>query len=151
MAHVVPTAADLIARYPAFADVPTATIDVHIADAAATAVDTSWSEASYAPAIAAFAAHRMTLLDIGVHGDVAGFLGKGVTRIRTGNFDASFSEGRVAATSSGALDATRYGQEYKRLLKMEKGGPRVVPAGAGVGDFGHIYQRNDGTYTPWGF
>jgi hypothetical protein len=126
MAYDIPTAADLIARYPAFADVPVATIDTHIADASTQGVDTSWAEADYAPAIAAFAAHRMALLSIGDHGEVVGFARAGLTRIRSGNFDASFSERAVGRASGGELSATPYGRAYKSLLQKNKGGPRIV-------------------------
>lgn len=151
MAYEIPTAAELIARYPAFAAVPGATIDIHLADAAANGADTSWVEADYAPAVIALAAHNMALLNIGDHGEAAGFARAGLTRIRTGNFDAAFSEGKVAAASGGGFDATPYGQIYKRLLRKNKAGPRVLGARPGAGDWGHIYQHNDGSYTPWGF
>jgi hypothetical protein len=99
MAHEVPTAADLKARYPAFADVADATVDIHIADASTTGVDTSWLEADYAPAISALAAHNMALLNIGAHGEAAGYARQGLTRIRSGSFDASFSDKAVSRAS----------------------------------------------------
>lgn len=125
MAYDLPTAADLITRYPAFADVAVETIDLHISDASSGA-DTSWVEADYAPAIAALAAHNMALLGIGAQGEVAGYARAGVTRIRSGNFDASFSEGAVVKASSGSFEATPYGRIYKVLLQRNRGGPRVV-------------------------
>jgi hypothetical protein len=149
MAYTVPTAADLKVRYPAFAAVSDDTIAIHLADASTQAVDTSWSEGSYTPAIAAFAAHKMALLGIGEHGEAAGYARAGVTRIRSGNFDASFSERRVGQASSGKLDATPYGQEYQTLLRREKGGPRIVAPAASVPypwcPTGHT---NDGTPLP---
>lgn len=134
MAYTIPTAANLIARYPAFAAVATATIDVHIADAATDAVDTSWPEALYAPAIAAKAAHEMALLGLGEQGEAAGYAAAGVASIRTGNFQASFSQGSVDRASRGGLDATPYGRAYKRLLRNAKGGPRVVARATFAGD-----------------
>ncbi|MCA9269519.1 MAG: DUF4054 domain-containing protein [Planctomycetales bacterium] len=130
MAYEVPTAAYLKARYPAFDAVADATIDVHIADAAASAVDTSWREADYQPAIASYAAHKMAMLDIGSHGQAAGYARQGVTSIRSGNFQASFDADKAKAAAAGSLDATPYGQEYKRLLYINRGGVRVVPSKA---------------------
>lgn len=149
MAYDVPTAATLKAKYPAFADVADATVDVHLADAAATAVDTSWREADYAPAIMAFAAHRMATLDIGAHGQVAAYARQGVTSIRSGSFSATFDADKAKAAAAGALDATPYGQEYKRLLGMNKGGPRVVAARVETNPYGWPFRRrNDGLIIP---
>lgn len=133
MAYEIPTAADLIARYPAFTDTPTATVDVHIADASTSAVDTSWTETDYAPAIAAKAAHEMALLGLGSQGEAAGYAAAGVSRIKSGNFDASFDSDSVKRAAAGGLDATPYGRAYKRLLKKNKGGPRVVAMGNETG------------------
>lgn len=130
MTHTIPTAADLIARYPAFALVPGATIGVYIADAATQAVDLSWTALNYGPAIAAKAAHEMALLGLGDHGEAAAQMAAGVTSVRSGNFAATFSAERAKAASGGGLDATPYGLTYRRLLRSEKGGPRVVPASA---------------------
>lgn len=133
MAYEIPTAADLVARYPAFADVAESTIAVHIADAATSAVDTSWAEAEYAPAIAAKAAHEMALLGLGAQSESAGYAAAGVTSIRSGNFQAQFSADAVKKASGGGLDATVYGLAYKRLLKRNRGGPRVVARSAYAG------------------
>ncbi len=151
MAYDLPTAADLKARYPAFADVDDATVDVHIADAAAQGVDTTWSEGAYAPAVCAYAAHRMALLNIGDHGEVAGFKRQGLTSIRSGGFSASFGDRAAARAAAGGLDATPYGQAYKVLLRQEKGGPRVVGGGPVADPWGPLAQQNDGGILPWAF
>jgi len=130
MAYTIPTAADLIAKYPAFADVATATVDAHIADASVQAVDTSWPEEYYAAAIAAKAAHEMALLGLGVQSESSGYAAAGVTSIRSGNFQASFSADAVKKASDGGLDATAYGRAYKSLLRKAKGGPRVIARGS---------------------
>ena len=148
MAYEIPTAADLIARYPAFADVAPATIDVHIADAAQTAVDKSWAEPDYAPAIASKAAHEMALLGIGEQGEAAGYAAAGVSRIRSGNFDASFETGAVARAAAGGLDATPYGRAYKRLLRANKGGPRVVAVGGDTLVASPFVRLNNGQIFP---
>jgi len=133
MAYQIPTAANLIARYPAFAAVPTATIDVHIADAASAAVDTSWPEPYYAPAIAAKAAHEMALLGIGEQSEAAGQAAAGVTSLRSGNFQVQFSADAVKRANDGGLSATYYGRAYKVLLRKAKGGPRVVASATFAG------------------
>lgn len=148
MAYAIPTAAELIARYPAFAAVPPATIDVHIADASVQAVDTSWGETDYAPAIAAKAAHEMALLGLGDRGEAAGYAAAGVTQIRSGNFQASFSSDAVKKASGGGLDATPYGVAYKRLLRKNRGGPRLAGGGAGVDPWGPVALQNNGQFLP---
>ena len=148
MAYEIPTAADLIARYPAFAAVAVATIDVHIADAAASSVDESWFEADYALAISAKAAHEMALLGLGDHGEAAGYAAAGVTSVKSGNFQASFSAEKVKAASGGKLDATPYGQTYKRLLHRNKGGPRVVALGGEAVSASPFVRLNNGQVYP---
>lgn len=148
MAYEIPTAADLIARYPAFAAVAPETIEIHIADAAASGVDTSWAEADYAPAIVALAAHNMALLGLGDQGEAAGYAAAGVTSIRTGNFQASFSERRVNDASGGGFAATVYGRIYKVLLQRNRGGPRVVGGGTYDSAWGYRYQQNNGVILP---
>lgn len=128
MAYDIPTAADLTAFYPAFAAVNPVTITQHITRASVDAVDTSWSEASYAGAIIDYAAHTMALVGLGEQDETAKYARAGVTGIRSGNFSANFSDKKVSKSSGGTLDATPYGQSYKRALRREKGGPRVVPA-----------------------
>lgn len=151
MAYNAPTAADLIARYPAFAAVAVETINVHLADAAASDVDTTWAEADYAPAIAAAAAHRMALLGIGESSEVQKYARAGVTGIRTGNFSANFSDAKVAKASGDGFDATPYGHAYKVLLKKNKGGPRIIGARVVGGGFGPLAQQNDGGILPWAY
>lgn len=148
MAYTIPTAEQLIARYPAFAAVAVATIDVHIGDASTQDVDTSWPEAQYAPAIAAAAAHRMALLGIGEQSEVERYAAAGLSSIRTGDFQASFNDTKVRRSSGGGWDATPYGRAYKTLLRSAKGGPRVVGALRGSGGWGPTAQQNDGQLLP---
>lgn len=148
MAYEIPTAATLKAKYPAFAGVADATVDIWLADAAATAVDTTWREADYAPAILAFAAHRMALQNIGEHGQVTGYARQGVTNLRSGSFGVSLDPDKAKAAASGSLDATPYGQEYKRLLGANKGGPHVVATRLTGGGTWPFFRRNDGVVIP---
>ena len=107
MAHTPPTAADLKARYPAFADVLDATVEAWITDAQRI-VTTSWDEADYAPGIMSLAAHSMTLQGIGASG--AAQLPAGVTRFRSASMDVAVSETAANARARGGYSATGYGQ-----------------------------------------
>jgi hypothetical protein len=151
LAYTIPTAADLKALYPAFADVADATVDAWIAKASTEAVDTSWQEIDYAPAIIDYAAHRMALLGLGVQSEVEGYARAGLTGIRSGSFSANFSDKKVSKASGGSLDATAYGQSYKLLLRRNKGGPRVVPGAAPIDDgWGPTGRLVNGAHLPWG-
>lgn len=148
MAYTEPTPADVKARYPAFADVADETVQVHLDDTA-TSVDVSWREADYIPAKAALAAHTMALAGIGARSEVEGFAAAGVNRVRSGNFDVSISDSRASRASGGTLDATPYGQAYKRILKRNKGGPRLAGGPAPACGWGPTAQQNDGVVLPW--
>lgn len=148
MAYTEPTPADLKARYPAFADVDDATVQVYLDDTV-TSVDGSWREADYIPAKVAKAAHEMALLGIGKRSEAEGWAASGLTRLKSGNLDVAFSDAKVAKASGGTLDATPYGQAYKRILKRNKGGPRVVPARLSPRGWGPTAQQNDGGVLPW--
>ena len=126
MAHTVPTAAEFKAKYPTVFDaVADATVDAYISDASTEAVDQSWPEAYYKPAIMAFAAHQMFLLNIGAHSETDKYAARGVTQIKTGEFSASFDQTRARASMNGELSGSMYGVSYERLLHKVKGGPRV--------------------------
>lgn len=148
MAYPVPTASALKARYPAFADVADATVNTYLGDASTTAADDSWQEADYPLAVIAFAAHRMALLGIGNHGQVASYARQGVTSLRTGGFAVSLDAEKAKAVAAGSFDATPYGQEYKRLLGANKGGPRVIGASIGWGGDGPHRRQNNGVIIP---
>jgi hypothetical protein len=148
MAYTEPTPADLKTRYPAFADVADATVQVYLDDTV-TSVDGSWREADYIPAKAALAAHNMALASIGVRSEVDGYAAAGVNRIRSGQVDISISDAKAARASGGGLDATVYGQAYKRILKRNKGGPRLAGGIARVDGWGPTAQLNNGGVLPW--
>lgn len=139
MAYVVPTANDLQARFPAFAAVLDATIDLYIADAQ---VDTSWLESDYATAIMLWAAWAMTDVGIGTGGEISGYIGSGVSRLKSGTLDVSFSD--KAASLSG-YETNIYGRQFLALLRKNKGGPRVI-----VGDPGPCYTGYRTGIMPWG-
>jgi hypothetical protein len=116
--------AGLRLRYPAFAAVPSATIDYWLTDAMRF-VDDSWTEADYAPALMAAAAHHMAMNGLGTEGA----LPQGVTSFKSGTFSATVDASQAGRTG---WASTRYGQEYLALLRRNKGGARVIVAGREV-------------------
>jgi len=146
MSYTEPVAADLKMRYPAFAAVDDATIDYWLTDAHRY-VDQSWTEMDYAPALIAAAAHNMLKAPVaGIAGsDVAGFAAAGVTRFKSGTFDAQFSDEAVKVALAGGWASSPYGQDYLALLRrnvpsMGVTAPGVVPCGYGYA----------GLLPPWG-
>lgn len=131
----------LVARYAAFAEVPTATIQYWLTDAERF-VDTSWTEGDYAAALMALAAHNMVSAGLGADAAALADLPAGVSRFKSGTLDVSFAEGATADRLSGALTASRYGAEYAMLRRRNKGGVRVTATGTvptyPYGDGGYI-------------
>lgn len=145
MAYTAPTVRDLVTRFPAFASVPISTVETYLADAAGGA-DESWQEADYIPALTALAAHNMALCGLGEQTEVQRYASAGVRSIRSGSFAVDLTESAASRASGTGLDATRYGQIYKGLLKRNRGGPRVLGASGSPcvwGDYGGIC--NDGS------
>jgi hypothetical protein len=135
MAHTVPTAADLKARYPGFAAVPDATVNYWITDSQRI-VTSAWIEADYPIALMLLAAHELAMAGLEA-GEAAG-LPQGVTRFSSGSMDVAFAEGLASATSYGS---TRYGREFQTLLRRNRGGaivtaPGTVPTGTVAPGFG---------------
>lgn len=145
--YETPRPQDLIARYPAFAAVPYATIAIYIRDALG-GVDTSWEAVDYEPAISALAAHNMSLVGLGDEGDVVGYRRQGVSSLRDGAFSVSFNDKCVGAASGGTLDATPYGRAYKVILRRNKAGPRLVGGGVRADAWGPLAQQNNGIILP---
>jgi hypothetical protein len=137
MAYVVPDAAALKARYPAFADVADDTVTYWITDAQRS-VDESWTETDYAVALMALAAHNMALAGYGTEVLPVSEIPAGVTRIKSGQFEANFTEQQANARASGSLESTRYGQEYRQLLYRNRGGPMVSNTGTLPPPYGHF-------------
>ncbi len=125
MPYTPPTVAQFRARYPvAFpATVDDAVIEAALAEALSQ-VDTEWIEADYQPAIMAYAAHMLTTEGVGAT-VAAQFSGFRSLQIGSLALTRSDSGGR-----EGTLEATVFGQRYLELLSRNKGGPRVIRAGA---------------------
>lgn len=143
MAYVIPTADQLQAKFPAFAAVPDATIDLYIADAQ---VDESWFEDDYQTAIMLWAAWAMTDFGIGTGGEISGYVGSGVSRLKSGTLDVSFSD-KASAASGYATNV--YGRAFYDLLRKNKGGPRVIRSAVGDCGWGPLGILNDGGIVPW--
>lgn len=117
MAYAPPTSDDLIARYPAFANVSADTIDTWLLEAEAECA--GFPEDYRARAELAYAAHMMA--DTGTL--TAGSSMAGVTSFRSADFSATFSD---AAASRTGFNATSYGREFLALRRRFFGGPRLI-------------------------
>lgn len=126
--YAKPAPGHLTLRYPAFADVPPATIRYWLTDAERS-VDTSWSEGDYAAALMALAAHNMTLAGQGAEASATSDLPPGITAMKIGTLALSFDSAITRAKATGSLESTRYGSEYLTLLRRNRSGPRVTPTG----------------------
>lgn len=116
MAYTPATSADLKARYPAFATVLNATIDVWLAEAATDCA--AFPDSTRARAEMALAAHNMASLGI-----VSGAVPAGVTSFKSGTFSATVSDGAASRTG---LYATIYGREYLGYRRTAFAGPRLA-------------------------
>lgn len=133
--YTPPTPGNLLAVFAEFSSVPPATIAYYL-NRAARSVDTSWSEGDFAHARILLAAHLMTLGGLGTSAEAASvndgsgqFRSMAIGSLRLERFDP----GREISTFA----STRYGREFAKLLRMNRGGPIVagaVPGGWGDGD-----------------
>lgn len=128
MAYEAPAPADLIIRYPAFADVDTDVIQYWLTDAERF-VDESWTETDYPIGLMAMAAHNMALAGLGSDAAAVAGIPAGITKLKSGSLDVSFAESAATDRAAGALASTRYGGEFAQLRRVNKGGPRVTPTG----------------------
>lgn len=121
MAYTVPTAADLKARYPAFAAVGEPVVDQALLEAS-NRVDDSWSEKDYPTAIMLYAAHLLALDGLGTSVEVqlAGF-----KRVKAGSLELERSD-KDGAIGAGSILSTSYGQRYSELLELNFGGQPLV-------------------------
>lgn len=124
--YVKPTGAHLVARYPAFASVPLATVRMWLTDAERF-VDTSWIEGDYAAALMVKAAWSMAKQGLGAPSGAAA-LPAGVTRFRSGSMDVAISEKVALAAVDGGIAAGIYEAEFCALQRRSFGGPRLVGA-----------------------
>lgn len=128
MAYTLPTPADLKLRYSDFDALDDAVIQYWLTDAER-GVDESWLEADYAPALIALAAHNLALGGLGVQASATADLPPGIVGMRIGTLGLNFDSAVTKAKAEGTWGATRYGVEYLRLLRLNKGGALVLPTG----------------------
>lgn len=113
MAYVVPTVADFRARFPEI--VATDPQIQAVLDESERMVDTSWTEADYAPAILYHAAHLINAgQEIGASA--------GIQSESFGPISVSYNRG----ASVSLLSSTSYGQQFEVLRRINRAGLRVL-------------------------
>lgn len=122
--YVAPTPANLIALYPEFGEVSPITIQANL-DKAARSVDESWFEGDFGAGRMALAAHFMALSGLGTSPEAAA-IKAGIVGFKSMASGSVRLERSDKAANSSGFDATSYGAEFKRLLRVNKGGPRVT-------------------------
>jgi hypothetical protein len=127
--YMKPSTGHLIARYPAFADVPGSTIAYWLTDAERYVTD-AWTERDYAAGLMALAAHNMTLAGLGTDAAAISGIPTGITRMKSGSLELGFTDAAANGRMGGDLLSTRYGAEYRALLIRNRGGVRVQPTGS---------------------
>ncbi|MGE7415445.1 DUF4054 domain-containing protein [Methylobacterium tarhaniae] len=128
MAWTEPTAADLRARFPAFAGVADAAIALALAEALAQ-VDDTWPDAIRTSGALLYAAHVLTLdgQGGGVEAEIAKAGALGFTSFRSGSL--SLDRGAAAGGGSGSsdpLEQTSYGRRFLELVRARFPGVLVV-------------------------
>ena len=108
-----PTISDFRARYPAFAAVADATVQVWLTEGFAEV--SAWTDADQPRGTMAYAAHKLA--------GQAGATPEGVTGFKSGTFSAQLSE--QAANRIG-FAATVYGREFLDLARRNFAGPRLA-------------------------
>lgn len=130
MAYTEPSADDLQVRFPRFADVADATIEVHLTEARRS-VDASWCEDDRALGEMLLAAHTMTLEGLG-SGTEAELAAEGmgdIRSLRSGSLQFTKSEAAMGS-AAGEIGSTTYGRRYLELLRSNRGGARVTNTGS---------------------
>lgn len=127
--HAAPTPQNLIDMYPAFAAVSRSAIQLRLT-MAGQSVDTTWEEGDYPFAIMALAAHLLETDGFGT-GAAAQAAAAGAGEFKSMKSGAlSLERFDTKSVSGGGYTspyaATRYGREYLRLLRLNRGGPRVT-------------------------
>lgn len=113
MAYTKPTAANLKARFPAFAAVADASVEYWIDEG--DEQTGRWPETGRDKAVMAYAAHRMAEQGMG-----QGVVPAGVTSFKSGTFSATVSDAVAGLTG---FDATVYGREFVSLRRRAFFGP----------------------------
>ena len=129
MAYDPPTVEQFRTRYPVFANVPDATIQAAL-DEAAGWVDQTWTEADFPVARMLYAAHVLTLEGQGNNSEskFAGLAAIGLTSVKSGELTVSLSKPSVSQDTknrlTGFFQGTTFGQRFLGLMKVNH--PAVV-------------------------
>lgn len=142
----LPTATFIRTAFPAFTAVPDMLINFWIGRAARS-VDRSWTEGDYTYAIALLAAHLMTANGLGTGAEIEGYRSAGITKLKSGTLDVTFSDGSASGTGGG-YGSTSYGRQFAVLLKQNRGGPRVIANGGCDDGWGPLGIMNNGGIVP---
>lgn len=138
--YTPPTVANVLALYPEFEPVRPSLVEYYLTRAAQS-VDESWTEGDFGFARMTLAAHLMTLAGLGTSAEAsavfngsAQFRSMAIGTLRLERFDV--------AKDRSNLGGTRYGREFQRLLRLNRGGPRVTGrVGGGFGDGDKAWYR----------
>jgi hypothetical protein len=126
MPYTIPTSDDFFARFPIFEDADDDTITALIAEAAS-AIDESWREADYQPAILYLTAH-LWALDNSQAGEDVTIGGPGNVQSESfAGMSVSFAkQSLTSGVSSTTYGSTEYGRRYYALLLKNKPGIAVA-------------------------
>lgn len=133
LTYTPPLPGHLVARYPAFANVSTATIQAWLTDAQRF-VSTCWRPGDYPIAIMALAAHNMAVGGLVTDSGTAQ-IPAGVSRFKMGPVEFQLTDQAANAKFGGDLTATRYGVEFQALQRANFAGPRVAPSGVSLDSY----------------
>jgi hypothetical protein len=135
MTYTLPTADQLQAAFPAFADVPDATVDFWI-ERAARMVDTTWMEDDYQFAIMLLACHYMVGIGLGTGAQAQANLNgmSAYQTIRSGLLTLSRGSTSLSDTAPSPWGDTPYGVAWYWLAKRNKPAVAVAVGPTVAGD-----------------
>lgn len=153
MAYTIPTVADLKLQFPAFADVPDATVQAYI-DRAARTVTEAWSENDYADGILLLACHLMVLSGLGKGAAAESYANgmAGYSTVRSGQLTlqrAASSQETEGVPSP--WNATGYGVQFYWLAKRNIPTVAIASALLACGDGLYPPLGSPARYYPWGY
>lgn len=125
MAYVPPTPASFKLRYPEFASVDDALVQL-VLDEAIADVGETWLEKDRARAQMLLAAHNLSLMPA-ANAVAGGTVNAGaVKRRKVGDVETEFAGSGGSSTTHAGFGASTYGQEYYRLMRLNFPSPLVV-------------------------
>lgn len=125
MAYVAPSPSDFKTRFPQFATVDDARVQIFLTDAG-NAIDITWLEKDYSPAIQYLAAHLMTLDDIAGGGDDTGQQAGPISSESFAGMSVSYAKRDQTIAEKSTFGSTSYGRRYYELLIKNKPSIMVV-------------------------